>query len=213
MKRGVVGVGNPSMSEEQPHHTECYACKAPLEVPFICDKCAEVQPPKKCDAFALFGWQAQLPIAPQEVQKRYMVLQKRIHPDAILGLSAQSQLYAPSWSAALNQAYAILKSPVHSLRLALEIAGKKMDTIHTEADILEEGMAIQEEITCMEGQPENKIEEDLNHLRQKEEYYIHEGIKALHNNDISQATNAYLRANQIHKSLARFLSRLRGYAE
>lgn len=199
------------MSEDCSYQAECYACQTPLDILFICDKCDEVQPPQECDAFTLFGWKADLPVAPQEVQKRYMTLQKRIHPDAMLGMSAQSQLYAPTWSASLNQAYAVLKSPLHSLRLALEIAGQKMDTIHTDTVILEEGMAIQEKIARMEDQPENEIEDDLKNLRQAEERYIQEGIKTLQSNELSQATRAYLRANQIHKSLSRFLSRLRAH--
>ncbi|MEZ5360044.1 MAG: Fe-S protein assembly co-chaperone HscB [Candidatus Zixiibacteriota bacterium] len=94
------------------HHL-CWSCKEEVgEGPF-CSHCVKIQPLEEVsDYFALFGLEPHYKIDPADLQKPFIELSRKMHPDFYGQLSDSEQVIARDNTAYLNMAYGVLKDPI-----------------------------------------------------------------------------------------------------
>jgi molecular chaperone HscB len=89
-------------------------------------------------------------LAEEELHQRYVRLQQQLHPDRFVNRSAPEKTYALEHSAALNEAYDVLKNPYQRALLLLTLKGQDMsgETTATIADpaLLEEILDLREQL-------------------------------------------------------------------
>ncbi|HCO59679.1 MAG TPA: Fe-S protein assembly co-chaperone HscB [Porticoccaceae bacterium] len=100
------------------------------------------------DYFTVFELPAGFEIDKALLKTRYLSLQKQFHPDRVAGESAQQQRLAVQSAALVNQAYAVLSSPVQRAHYLLELAGLESGTeqTHTGIDFLTAQMELRENL-------------------------------------------------------------------
>lgn len=150
----------------------CWRCGHRDPSVYTCHKCGTIQPPKDClDAYALFGLKQDeyvFDIPLDELERKYKMLQKTMHPDKFSSASEEEQQYSAEQAALINRAYATLKDPLsrgsHLLVLLTEEEedeGATLGGLPQHSDMLE---AIME---CREAIEEADDEETLTALKSK----------------------------------------------
>ena len=101
------------------------------------------------DYFTLFGLKASPVVDPTRVEQQYKILQKAVHPDQFSSESDQQKRLAVQYSAYINQAYEVLKSPVALCEYLLVLAGYPIEmerkTLIDEKFLLEQ-MLLREQV-------------------------------------------------------------------
>lgn len=108
----------------------CWNCKQPLDKPpaFFCISCKVVQPPEEGTSyFQIMDCDHTFTVDTQTLQKRYLQLQRSLHPDNFSQKSVKEQQYSESHSALVNKAYQTLLKPLSRGLYMLELEG-----LHTE---------------------------------------------------------------------------------
>ena len=83
------------------------------------------------DYFTLFGLKASPMVDPTHLEHQYKILQKAVHPDQFSSESDQQKRLAVQYSSYINQAYAVLKSPVALCEYLLVLAGYPVEMERT----------------------------------------------------------------------------------
>ncbi|CAN9512935.1 unnamed protein product [Ophioblennius macclurei] len=134
------------------NHTSqsCWSCHQFLDKAssFFCVACKVVQPPDEgASYFKIMDCDHTFTIDTQKLQRRYLQLQRSLHPDNFSQKSAKEQGYSESQSALVNKAYTTLLKPLSRGLYMLELAGMRIDEgtdSGARADFLMELMEINE---------------------------------------------------------------------
>lgn len=129
--------------------SKCVTCEVLRQMPLSCDDChqllAHVQ---GADFFELFGLPQKYEVDPRELEEKYITISRNIHPDKYAVAGPEMQAFALRASAAVNNAYAVLRDPIHRAEYLLESAGGPSATLNKQVppDMLGEIMMLREGI-------------------------------------------------------------------
>jgi molecular chaperone HscB len=129
--------------------TKCASCEALLQVPSSCEDChqllAHVQ---GADYFEVFGQPRRYELDLAALEEKYLAISRNIHPDKYAVAGPEMQAFALRASAAVNQAYDVLRDPIHRAEYLLESAGGPSATQNKQVppDMLGHVMTLREEI-------------------------------------------------------------------
>ncbi|XP_010789231.1 iron-sulfur cluster co-chaperone protein HscB isoform X2 [Notothenia coriiceps] len=104
----------------------CWNCKQPLDQTpaFFCMTCKAVQPPEEdTSLFNIMDCDYKFSLDTHKLQKRYLHLQRSLHPDNFSQKSVEEQEYSESYSALVNKAYHTLLKPLSRGLYMLELKG------------------------------------------------------------------------------------------
>lgn len=130
-------------------YSVCWSCKAATEPhAFFCETCHVIQSPTDINHFERFGLEPQFALDLKDLEKRYLALQRKLHPDKFINKSFQERVFSERHAALLNEGFEILKTPVKRAFYMLKLVGLSIDeeTPSTPKDphILIEAMELRE---------------------------------------------------------------------
>lgn len=108
----------------------CWNCKHALDQTpaFFCMLCKVVQPPVEgVSYFQIMDCDYTFTLDTQKLQKRYLQLQRFLHPDNFSQKSGTEQEYSESQSALVNKAYKTLLKPLSRGLYMLELQGLRIE--------------------------------------------------------------------------------------
>jgi len=111
--------------------------------------------------FELFAIPESFEVSLDLLTDRYRSLQSQWHPDRFASFDEQKKLQAVQMSSWLNQAYAVLKTPLSRAAYLLKLRNCDVETVHQQdlgADLLMEQMLLRE---ALEELPENESALDI----------------------------------------------------
>jgi molecular chaperone HscB len=104
--------------------TPCWSCKGPVAGQVLfCHTCGAIQPPGQLDHFRRLGVGPDFDLDLDTVEKRYFGFQRAVHPDRFAGKPAKERALAEQQAVALNEAYEVLKDPLHRAAYLLGLKG------------------------------------------------------------------------------------------
>ncbi|XP_040050723.2 iron-sulfur cluster co-chaperone protein HscB isoform X4 [Gasterosteus aculeatus] len=104
----------------------CWKCEQPLDAnpAFFCTSCNVIQPPEEdASYFKTMDCDFTFSVDTQKLQRRYLQLQRALHPDNFSQKSVTEQEYSESHSALVNKAYQTLLKPLSRGLYMLELEG------------------------------------------------------------------------------------------
>jgi molecular chaperone HscB len=104
---------------------------------------------EKGDHFLLFGLPRKLWIEMSALEKRFLELSWKLHPDKFVNASAEEQELSLKSSSELNDAYRVLRDPVARVEYLLEIEGTRKEGEHKQQappELLEEVFELNESL-------------------------------------------------------------------
>lgn len=146
----------------------CWNCKQPLEISpaFFCNNCKVVQPPEEGTSyFKIMDCDYTFTLDTQKLQRRFLQLQRSLHPDNFSQKSVKEQEFSESQSALVNKAYKTLLKPLSRGLYMLELKGMQIEEgtdSGAESEFLMELMEINEALDESQSPEEaNKIGQDM----------------------------------------------------
>lgn len=127
----------------------CTTCQVLEQAPLACADChdllAHVQGE---DYFALFGLPRRYDLDARELDRKYLLICRNIHPDRFAAAGEEMQSFALRASAAINRAHEVLAHPHLRAEYLLESSGGRSaaQDKSVPADLLSQVMEIREEI-------------------------------------------------------------------
>lgn len=104
--------------------SRCKECGSALVSPLVCLGCTTLQRAEShFNHFSRLGLPLDYNISPAELEKRYLVLARGLHPDQFSQRPADERGLAEQLSAQLNESYKTLRDPVRRAEYLLELAG------------------------------------------------------------------------------------------
>ena len=100
----------------------CWNCGRATEEFHFCAHCGNLQPPAG-DYFQYLGLPRKLQIDPEDLEKRFYSLSRRLHPDLYFKRSERERRLSLDATALLNDAYRTLKHPVARAECLLGLEG------------------------------------------------------------------------------------------
>jgi len=103
----------------------------------------------KGDHFSLFGLPRKLWIEMSALEKKFLELSWKLHPDKFVNASAQEQERSLKGSSDLNDAYRVLRDPVARVEYLLELEGMRKEGEHKQQappELLEEVFELNESL-------------------------------------------------------------------
>jgi molecular chaperone HscB len=103
----------------------------------------------KGDHFSLFGLPRKLWIEMSALEKKFLELSWKLHPDKFVNASAADQEHSLKGSSELNDAYRVLRDPVARLEYLLELEGMRKEGEHKQQappELLEEVFELNESL-------------------------------------------------------------------
>ena len=127
----------------------CWSCTSTVDInSFFCETCHIIQNPADITHFERFGLPAIFELDLNDLYKRYLDLQRQVHPDRFVQKSSQEKLFSERHTALLNEGYEILKSPVKRAFYLLKLFGfdteEDSSAAHKDPTILLEIMELRE---------------------------------------------------------------------
>jgi molecular chaperone HscB len=104
---------------------------------------------EKGDHFLLFGLPRKLWIEMSALEKRFLELSWKLHPDKFVNASREQQDLSLKHSSELNDAYRVLRDPVARVEYLLELEGMRKEGEHKQQappELLEEVFALNESL-------------------------------------------------------------------
>ncbi|AWP07544.1 putative iron-sulfur cluster co-chaperone protein HscB mitochondrial [Scophthalmus maximus] len=108
----------------------CWKCEQPLDTApaFFCVSCKVVQPPEEgVSYFKIMACDHTFTLDTHQLQKRYLQLQRSLHPDNFSQNSVREQEYSENQSALVNKAYTTLLKPLSRGLYMLELEGVRIE--------------------------------------------------------------------------------------
>ena len=103
----------------------------------------------KSDHFSLFGLRRKLWLEMSVLEKKFLELSWKLHPDRFVNASASEQEAALRRSSELNDAYRVLRDPVARVEYLLELEGMRKEGEHKQQappELLEEVFELNESL-------------------------------------------------------------------
>lgn len=115
----------------------CWHCQQPVPAAdLVCPACSKIQPlDSSLNHYELMDLgQPRFDVALGDLEKRYKILQFKLHPDKSATASPAEQQHAADQASAVNAAYSVLKSPLLRANYLLQLGehrapGNREDTI------------------------------------------------------------------------------------
>jgi molecular chaperone HscB len=104
---------------------------------------------EKGDHFSLFGLPRKLWIEMSALEKKFLELSWKLHPDKFVNASAEEQELSLRRSSQLNDAYRVLRDPVARVEYLLELEGTRKEGEHKQQappELLEEVFELNESL-------------------------------------------------------------------
>jgi molecular chaperone HscB len=104
---------------------------------------------EKGDHFSLFGLPRKLWIEMPALEKKFLELSWKLHPDKFVNASADEQELSLKGSSGLNDAYRVLRDPVGRVEYLLELEGMRKEGEHKQQappELLEEVFELNESL-------------------------------------------------------------------
>ncbi|XP_034547939.1 iron-sulfur cluster co-chaperone protein HscB [Notolabrus celidotus] len=146
----------------------CWKCDEPLykSPAFFCMSCKVVQPAEAGTSFfKIMDCDYTFTLDTQKLQRRYLQLQRSLHPDNFSQKSVKEQEYSESQSALVNKAYKTLLKPLSRGLYMLELQGMRIEEgtdSGADSEFLMELMEINEAVDEAQSPEEaNKIGQDM----------------------------------------------------
>ncbi|XP_071339774.1 iron-sulfur cluster co-chaperone protein HscB [Trachinotus anak] len=171
----------------------CWNCEQPLDKTpaFFCMSCKVVQPPEEgASYFQIMDCDYTFTLDTQKLQRRYLQLQRSLHPDNFSQKSVKEQEYSENQSALVNKAYKTLRKPLSRGLYMLELEGMRIEEgtdAGADAEFLMELMEINEALD------EAQTPEEANKIAQETR-----GKLA----DLTEQTDAALRKGELQTAKA-----------
>lgn len=106
----------------------CWNCRKPSETAHFCSHCGKLLPAKAgTDYFSLMEMPRKLWINMQDLERKYLQLSWKLHPDKFVGASEEERQLSLKQSSELNDAYRVLRDPIGRLEYLLEIEGERKE--------------------------------------------------------------------------------------
>ncbi len=112
------------LGDTKAHPVKCAQCEAELTSPMVCEGCHTLYPAATGrDHFELLGFPPSYSIDEERLDSAYRALARNVHPDRFTADGADALCVAVRLSAALNQAFAVLRDPLRRADYLLELSG------------------------------------------------------------------------------------------
>ncbi len=133
----------------------CWHCGQPAAESLFCTYCNRLQPPAP-DYFRFFGLEPRLELDPEDLQRRYYELSRRLHPDRFLSATPAERRYSLEGTAILNDAYRVLRDPVARAEYLLRREGLEEVSPgrRTPAELLREIFELNEALEAFREDPQ-----------------------------------------------------------
>lgn len=106
----------------------CWSCGAPAGGGHFCAACGRIQPLVSADDyFAFFGLPEKLALDPDELERRYLALSWKLHPDNFVRAEEFERNLSLERSSQLNDAYRALRDPVARVEYLLARRGVRKE--------------------------------------------------------------------------------------
>lgn len=125
----------------------CWYCNEEAGMGHFCTHCVKLQPfCYKEDYFRFMGLKRCLKLDPKKLEEAFYTLSRKFHPDFYQDKSEKEKAFSLERSAALNNAYQVLKDPVQRIEylLNLEFPLPEKERAKAPAALLQEILEIQE---------------------------------------------------------------------
>lgn len=111
-------------SSDSAFPARCVECGAALVSALVCLGCPELRAPQgEFDHFLRLGLPRRFEIDRADLERRYLLLARGLHPDQFARRSPEERALAEQLSAQLNESYQILRDPVHRAEYLLLLEG------------------------------------------------------------------------------------------
>lgn len=155
------------------------------------------------DYFTLFDLPRSYAVSESELHKRYIALQRRTHPDKLVGKSPAERAEAIQLSMRVNDAYETLKSPLTRAEYLLELNGvfvnSEDDTVKPDHALLMEVMELREQLAECEDGPSLKAA--IDDIKKSMGQVVTELEGAFATNKLERAAQLTMRFKYLGKSL------------
>ncbi len=101
----------------------CWHCGSPAAESLFCRFCNSLQRPTP-DYYEFFGFEHQLSLDVEELDRRFYSLSRRLHPDLFFRAMPREQQFSLEATAILNDAYRTLRDPVARAEYLLKELGE-----------------------------------------------------------------------------------------
>lgn len=102
----------------------CVECGETVLSPLVCTACATLRPPKsEFNHFVRLGLPVQYKIEPRDLERRFLVLARGLHPDQFAMRPPEERELAEQLSAQLNDSYKVVRDPLLRAEYLLELLG------------------------------------------------------------------------------------------
>src|SRR5260370_4356717 len=106
----------------------CWSCHERTSGTHFCSSCGKMlQVPEKSDYFAMFEIPRKLWIEMGELEKKFLQLSWKLHPDNYVNASPEEREISLKRSSELNDAYRTLREPVARVEYLLAIEGARVE--------------------------------------------------------------------------------------
>jgi len=141
-------MAEPQIIGNKEQLSPCWSCKGPVaRASLFCETCGAIQPPGAADHFQRLGLARDFALDGDELSRRYLALQSRLHPDRFASKTARERAASLAQATALNDAYRTLRDPVSRVEYLLRLEGVRKDgevKQQAPADLLEEVFELNE---------------------------------------------------------------------
>lgn len=107
--------------------TACWSCHAPSGGGHFCAACGKIQPLAADDYFAFFGLPEKLALDAGDLERRYLTLSWKLHPDNFVRAEEFERNLSLERSSQLNDAYRTLLDPVARVEYLLARRGVRKE--------------------------------------------------------------------------------------
>ncbi|XP_062874358.1 iron-sulfur cluster co-chaperone protein HscB [Trichomycterus rosablanca] len=106
---------------------KCWNCGSSAHL-FFCSSCKSIQPPdQSLNYFHIFNCDQIFNLDTQKLQRRFLELQRSLHPDNFSQKSQTEQRYSEEQSALVNKAYRTLQKPLTRSVYMLRLKGVELE--------------------------------------------------------------------------------------
>ena len=128
----------------------CWNCHERTLGTHFCSSCGKLlQVPKAVDYFALFEMPRKLWIEMDGLEKKFLQLSWKLHPDNFVNATERERELSLEQSSQLNDAYRLLRDPVARVEYLLELEGTRKEGEHKQQappELLEEVFELNESL-------------------------------------------------------------------
>ncbi|HLF58447.1 MAG TPA: Fe-S protein assembly co-chaperone HscB [Alphaproteobacteria bacterium] len=152
-------MAEPQIIGNKEQLSPCWSCKGPVaRASLFCETCGAIQPPGAADHFQRLGLARDFALDGDELSRRYLALQSRLHPDRFASKTAKERAASLAQATALNDAYRTLRDPVTRAACLLQLAGATAPTEESgtvsDPELLMESLERREELSSAESPAE-----------------------------------------------------------